>query len=64
MLVCVTALPLLAPVLTFCCSTPPGWSAIAVKLKDGYDKIEGQLEYFKKIRTSIPKHKKKILYMP
>ena len=61
---CVTALPLLAPVLTFCCSAPPGWSAIAVKLKDVYNKIEGQLEYFKIIRTSIPKHKKKILYTP
>lgn len=29
-----TALPSLVPVLTFCCLTPPGWLAIAVKLKD------------------------------
>lgn len=34
MLVCGTALPLLVPVLTFCCLTLPGWSAVAVKLKN------------------------------
>lgn len=35
---CGTAPPWLAPVLTFCCLTPPGCSAIAVKLKFILDK--------------------------
>ena len=42
MLVCVTALPLLVPILTFCCLTPPGWSAIAVKRIFRISRIEGQ----------------------
>lgn len=34
MLACEPALPWLVPAQTSCCLAPPGWSAIAVKVKD------------------------------
>lgn len=33
MLACATALPLLVPIPTSCCLTPPGWSAVAVRVR-------------------------------
>lgn len=41
MLVCETAPPSPAPILTFCCSAPPGWPAIAVKPRHSWCE-EGQ----------------------